>query len=547
MKIITRMSLAFGFIIVLMGAVAVTSYRDLDQLVADVELINHTHEIIENIEVFLTLAVDLEAGQRGFVLTGEERYLEPYDAALLAIEPELQVIRSLLSDDPSQLENLDSIAVLLAAKEAELAETIDLRRNVGFDAALAVVVTDVGKVIMDELRAILAEMETYERVLLEEETLAEIEDVARTQFVIVWGSATVVVVVLLVGVTIGRSLSNSIGGVLGGLEAIGRGDLSHRLDDSGQDEIGQVAKAANHMAGRLEETQADLVGKEEMETVFETVIEVAARLGSASTEILAAVTDQASTVEEQAVSVAETMSTVDEISQTADQAAERAKSVSDQSGRSLELGREGKEVVELTVTNMTSVREQSVSAATSIRELTDKAEAIGEIITTVNEIADQTNLLALNAAIEASRAGEHGKGFSVVAGEVKALAEQSKRATGQVRRILSEIQKASSGAVAVTERTTTAVEETFTVVQRAGSTINELSEALTTAAGAATQISASVEQQSVGLTQINQAVQEINKASAQSQVATTQTKSAAEELTQLAAELMGLTQNGSKA
>ena len=243
---------------------------------------------------------------------------------------------------------------------------------------------------------------------------------------------------------------------------------------------------------------------EERQRVFATVTEVSDRLGTTSAEILASVTQQAPATEEQAVSVTETMTTADQVSQTASQSAEQAKGVAEEASRSVELGREGRAVVEKTVANMTIVSDQAKSAAESIQQLSEKAESIGEIITTVNEIANQTNLLALNAAIEASRAGEHGKGFSVVAGEVKALAEQSKKATGQVRRILSDIQKASDGAVSVTEQARTAIEETFGVVKQAGETIIELSDSLGEAAGAAGQISASAAQQSVGIGQISQ-------------------------------------------
>ena len=106
---------------------------------------------------------------------------------------------------------------------------------------------------------------------------------------------------------------------------------------------------------------------------------------------------------------------------------------------------------------MGTVQEQVETTAENILALAEQAQAIGEIIATVNDIAEQTNLLALNAAIEASRAGEHGKGFAVVAGEVKALADQSKKATAQVRQILGEIQKATNKAVLSTEEVTKGV------------------------------------------------------------------------------------------
>src|SRR5260370_4878065 len=98
---------------------------------------------------------------------------------------------------------------------------------------------------------------------------------------------------------------------------------------------------------------------------------------------------------------------------------------------------------------MEAIREQAEAVAENIVSLSERTQAIGEIISTVNDLAEQTNLLALNAAIEAARAGEHGRGFAVVAGEGKGLAEESKKATAQVRQILGEIQNANNAALAV--------------------------------------------------------------------------------------------------
>src|SRR5206468_3922496 len=127
--------------------------------------------------------------------------------------------------------------------------------------------------------------------------------------------------------------------------------------------------------------------------------------------------------------------------------------------------------------------------------LAEQAQTIGDITATVSDIAEQTNLLALNAAIEASRAGEQGKGFAVVAGEVKALADQSKKATAQVRQVLGEIQKATNTAVLSTEEVTKGVATAARVAGQAGEAIKTLADTLTEAAQAAAQIVASSGQQ----------------------------------------------------
>jgi methyl-accepting chemotaxis protein len=189
---------------------------------------------------------------------------------------------------------------------------------------------------------------------------------------------------------------------------------------------------------------------------------------------------------------------------------------------------------------MGAVNEQVESLAEHILALAEQAQQIGEIIASVNEIAEQTNLLALNAAIEAARAGEHGRGFSVVAAEIKALAEQSKRATAQVRRILGDIQKATHGAVIAAEDGTRSVGGAIAVVNQAGETIRLLSDTIGATAQSAAQISASAAQQAAGMAQIHQAMKNINQVTSQNLASVKQAERAAQDLNVLGTTLKEL-------
>jgi methyl-accepting chemotaxis protein len=189
---------------------------------------------------------------------------------------------------------------------------------------------------------------------------------------------------------------------------------------------------------------------------------------------------------------------------------------------------------------MSLVKEQSEQIAQSILGLAEQAQAIGEIIAAVNDIAEQTNLLALNATIEASRAGEHGRGFAVVASEVKALAAQSKKATGQVRQILGEIQRATNGAVIATERGTKSVGEAIRTANLAGETINSLADTIAGSAQAAVLVTASAGQQEIGMAQIQQAIQSINQAANQNLASTRDAERAAHDLDILGNRLKSL-------
>lgn len=263
-------------------------------------------------------------------------------------------------------------------------------------------------------------------------------------------------------------------------------------------------------------------------------------LASSAAEILATTSQQASSATETSAAVVQTSTTVDEVTQTADQATERARAVAESAQRAAEIGKRGRRAVEASVTAMEGVSEQVDSIADSILALTEQAQAIGEIIATVNDIAEQTNLLALNAAVEAARAGEHGRGFAVVAGEVRNLADQSKRATVQVRQILGEIQRATSTAVMTTERGTQQATSASVQVKEAGETIGVLSDAITDAAHAAAQIVASAGQQAAGMEQIRQAMSNIHEATHQTLASIRQAEETAQDLNRLGTRLVAL-------
>jgi PAS domain S-box-containing protein len=279
---------------------------------------------------------------------------------------------------------------------------------------------------------------------------------------------------------------------------------------------------------------------EQREKLIERVREAIAQLSALSGEILATVSQQASGAQEQAAAVSQTVTTVDEVAQTAEQAAARAQSVGEAMQRNVDIGKAGRRAIADSIAAKQRVKEQMEATAESILTLAEQAQAIGEIIATVNDIAEQTNLLALNAAIEASRAGEHGRGFSVVASEVKALADQSKKATVQVRQILGEIQKATNKAVLSTEEVTRGVDAALKLGLQADETINTLAQTLGDTAQTAAQIVASSGQQATGMTQIHQAMRNIDQVAKQNLVATRQAEQAAQSLNVLGTELANL-------
>jgi methyl-accepting chemotaxis protein len=268
--------------------------------------------------------------------------------------------------------------------------------------------------------------------------------------------------------------------------------------------------------------------------------ETATVIASSSADILSATTQQAAGTNQSMAAVTETVATVDEVAQTAAQAVQRARIVADAAQRAAEGGRAGQKAVGDAVSAMGLVQAQVEAMASAIVALAEQAQAIGEITTAVSDIAEQTKLLALNAAVESTRAGEHGRGFALVAAEIKTLAGEAKESTVQVRRLLGDIQRSTSGAVMATEQGTKQTAAAVKQVNQAGDVITQLAIVADEAAQAAAQIVASAGQQALGMDQIRQAIANIHDATHQNLSATRQTESAAQRLSEVGTRFVGM-------
>ena len=324
---------------------------------------------------------------------------------------------------------------------------------------------------------------------------------------------------------IARSILRPLAAVIARAQQVGRGDLAvEPLGLRSRDEVGQLAQAIDEMVGGLR-------------TLAGQTREATSNLTATVSQLQASTREQSGAASRLSSTVQQITSTVQEITQSGAQIGDRAKSVAASAEESYRVTEAGRQAALETNRTMDSIREQVESLAERIVALSEKTQTIGEIISAVNEMAEQSNLLALNATIESASAGEHGSRFSVVASEMKKLADQAKSSTVQVRTILGEIQRGIHTSVMLTEETVKRVEAGKTKADTAEDTIARMSEMTCQSIEAFQQIVGGTNQQAVGIEQTFRAMEEVRRATEQSAVGTAQLEEATATLNSLSAQL----------
>ncbi|HSN90601.1 MAG TPA: methyl-accepting chemotaxis protein [Anaeromyxobacteraceae bacterium] len=286
-------------------------------------------------------------------------------------------------------------------------------------------------------------------------------------------------------------------------ERLAARDLSARLDDPARDELGRVADAL-------------LTLRQSTETVVRQLREASGSLRAASDEVLSSAEAQLAVAESQAASAAETGSVVNRVRDASRSALERAQGVVTLAQTSDASAREGSAAVEQAVAAIVSLRAQADSTAATVVELVERTTQIADIMQVLRDIAEQSGVLSLNASIEAARAGEAGRGFAIVAGEVRQLAERSRAATTQVQRILGEIHRAARASLAVVEESRNRAQGASGLASASGEAIRRLATAIGESSSAATMITQVARAQGEAVDRIWEAMQDVSRATRES-------------------------------
>jgi methyl-accepting chemotaxis protein len=335
--------------------------------------------------------------------------------------------------------------------------------------------------------------------------------------------------VLLLGVygaalirTVSRSLKRVIQMVQDVAE--GEGDLTKRLQVESRDELGELAKWFNTFVDKLH-------------GVISEVARSAEQVASASEEISATANQSADSARVQSDQTHQVATAMQEMSATVLQVSENSHKAADSADKAARAARQGGQVVEETLNTMRSIADSSKKAAARITELGKSSGQIGKIVAVIDDIADQTNLLALNAAIEAARAGEQGRGFAVVADEVRKLAERTTKATKEIAAMIESIQTETKHAVQAMELGSRDVQVGVEKTTASGAALEEIIQTAEGVGNMISQIATAAGQQSTATEEINTNVAQISNLTQQAAVSANQTAEACTGLSNLALDL----------
>ncbi|MGA1856445.1 CHASE3 domain-containing protein [Azospirillum sp. 11R-A] len=489
---------AFAALIVIIGAISIANYSTLSSIQSSIGWTIHTYRVIQTTDAAMTAMVDQETGLRGYLVSGDPAFLQPYRSGAQAFDRALAEVKSLTADNPQQQARLEELRrhaatwrETVADKEIALMSKADTREE-----ARAMEAKALGKSAMDSIRALVRQIEDAERALLTARDAEQKTAFSTGYLTAIAGALISLLVAVAAGLVLRGSIATPIVAMTAAMARLAGGDRAVEVPGVGRrDEVGAMAEAVDVFkrnaieADRLsaaqraeEEAKARRAARlEELMRAFEgNVTAVVQSLSGAATQMqqsAGALTSTADETNRQSTTVASAAEQASANVQTVAAAAEEL------SSSIAEIGRQ--------VTQSTRVAEQAVSGANRangvVSGLADGAQKIGEVVDLINNIAAQTNLLALNATIEAARAGEAGKGFAVVASEVKSLANQTAKATEDITGQIATIQGATREAVSA--------------IEEIGRIITEISQISATIASA-------VEQQSAATQEISRNVQE---------------------------------------
>lgn len=511
-------------LLALVGIVAYSSVRELHSAVQDVVAVEQATLLANQ----ASLGMERQASAaRGYLLSSQ-------DALLLQFEQGKQLVHSALDElnksvaDPRAKSLLDSLTTNVEATESLYQYAVDARRkNPHADSADIIFGESAETTQFASAKGLqdFVALEDHLRVAgLQKQDAIQ----SRIRLLILTFLAFGLCIGALAAFLIVRWLMNSILRMLSFINEIAANNLTvDDLDVTALDEIGEAIEALNRMKANLSKALASISSS-------------SYHLASASEELSAAAAQQASGADTQKSQASQVATAMQEMSATVSEISRHSAEAAEMARQAAEIARRGGTVVDQALDRMAEISKSVGDTATKVEQLGTSSNQIGKIIGVIDDIADQTNLLALNAAIEAARAGEQGRGFAVVADEVRKLAERTVKATKEIAAMIESIQQETRSAVGAMETGRKQVEAGVESTTSAGQSLKEIIQSADRVGEMVVQIATAAGEQSRATEEVNTSIEQIARITSESAEGSEQSAKACHELSTLALNLQNI-------
>lgn len=485
MKIGLRLYSGFGFVVLLMiilGSIALFNIKGMGDSVSDlgdnrIPKLEQIAEITENVYI---VEVALREAALSEVQADVNRQLAVIEKAAKSIADILEKMTpTIRSEEGKKLlkEYLDA----RTAYRVELVKAMGLFREGKYGEARKLL--PAMKPLLEKYTGALDKFAVYQKKQAEKSSESAHKKSSDSTLIVIAVIVIASVVALIISIFITRGIVKPLNVAVQTAESVAEGDLTTKIEVKSSDETGQLLAAMKTMVEKLK----TLIG--DIKAASSSMASGSEQLSASSEEITRTMSDQSNRSNQIAASA-------EEMSQTVIDIAKNAGNIATAASDTASVAQKGAHIVEKSANESKAISATVDSSARVMQNLGDKSKQIGEIVAVINDIADQTNLLALNAAIEAARAGEQGRGFAVVADEVRKLAERTAKATSEIGSMISAIQGEVDNAVTAMNSTNQQVEVGLRYSLEAGDQLQTIVQSVSALQGMVQQIASATEEMS---------------------------------------------------